>query len=200
MVRILGACTFIALLALAGTAHASFYGGAGLSSSDTAFGAAWSDVQSDPATVTSDLTQTWTERSGGGNLWHDGGSVWKDDPKTSEGSHSGNAGGNYGSWSGTAGDRDDRSWASSSGSSGLDQWWASKWDNGDHAWWWSPEPGSGDDGWWWRGFPHEPGYPWGWYGNHGHQGVGVSTPLPSAILLFGPGLAGLAALRRKWKR
>jgi len=187
MVKILAACTFIPVLALVGTAHASFHGDAGLSSFDAAFGTPWSDVQSDPATVTSDLTQTWTERSGSGSPRDDGGSVWRNDPKTSDGSHSANPGGNFGSWSGTAGDHDDRSWASSSGSSGLDQWWASKWGDGDH-------------GWWWRGFPHEPGYPWGWYGNHGHQGVGVSTPLPSAILLFGPGLAGLAALRRKWKR
>jgi hypothetical protein len=194
MVRILAVCTFVTILAL-GTAHASLQGNGGFSGSGDVFGIDWSDLQSDPGALTSDLSQTWLGGSEGGNQWDDGGSVWKDDSGRKVGSHPDNHGDNF--WGGTSGGH---SWGPGAGSSDHDRWWSSQSGSGDHGWWWSPEHGYGDHDWWWHGFPHEPGYPWGWYGNHGHQGVGVSSPLPSALLFFGPALAALAALRRKRMR
>jgi len=99
-------------------------------------------------------------------------------------------------WAGSEQRGHDEGGSSNPGTGGHDQWWGSQSESGDHSWW-STEPGSGDHDWWGPKNPHEPGYPWGWYGRHGRQGVGVSTPLPSAALFLGPALAALAALRRK---
>jgi len=181
MMRILAACAAVVVLAF-GSVHADLVDNGSLARNGQDL--SWCDGEGNLG-GSIDLAQTWLDTAPLTDVapeshWLEMGAGAKRGPEAEDGWYSEH----HGSGSPDSSNAKDAWWTWDSAGDDRYQW---TWDRD----WWSPWPeGSYEYG------HHGAGY-WGWWGHTRPRGV--STPLPPAIFLLGPGVAALAAMRRKRK-